>query len=428
MRTCGIILLIVLFLFSSSSAQAQDWSQMRYDEPEELTILLSEFSDMKAYEAVCNYIEDELNIKTEIRIRPSAVEGENYVKSLLAMGEMTDLCVYYVGALLQSLNPRMYFEDLSGEAFISNIEDSFVNAVCMDGHIYGIPAGTAYAGGWLYNRELHEQLGLAVPTTWNQLMDNCQIIKDNGLIPVIAGYESSWSSQLVLLSDFHNLVYECPGWVEEYNAGNVTFSNTPAALRGFEKLYELSEKGYIPSNAIHMGYEEACQMFAQGSGVYMPILTSRLEGLADHLDNFDIFGQPGDNEGHQAITLWLPQGIYISITSTKKEAAKRWMACFLSSEGQRIFSQYKTPSGPCMVKNIDLEMPDYPYLRTLNQYQQAGNVALALEFVSPLKGVHLPEITQECGAGLLSPKDAAQRFDEDTRHIFLMMNMFHDIS
>jgi raffinose/stachyose/melibiose transport system substrate-binding protein len=42
-------------------------------------------------------------------------------------------------------------------------------------------------------------------------------------------------------------------------------------------------------------------------------------------------------------------------------------------------------------------------------------VTPALEFVSPVKGPALEQITVEVGSGIRSPQDAAARYDEDVK-------------
>lgn len=431
MRKCALWLLLICLLTAPAcigeAAGEVDWSALRYEEPVTLTLMITDDDGWEAYAAICKRIEDRLNIHTELRFRPGDVEGENYVKSLLAMGEMTDLCLYYSGALFRSLDPQAYFVDISGEPFVQALDETYLQAVTVDGKLYGVPAGTMYAGAWIYNVAVHEELGLQVPRTWDEMMDNCQKIKEAGLVPVLGAYDTSWSTQLVLLIDQHNLVHEDPNWVEAYNAGTATFSDSPAAMRGFEKLYELAALGYLQPDAMNTSYEEAGQMFADGEGVYMPVLTSWLPELEAE-QRFDLFGQPGDDPDYQGITQWLPLSLYISNSSENIEAAKRWIAFFISDEGQRVFMEHTDVTGPSVLKNVDISsMPDVPFLQTLAQYQQEGHTALALEFVSAIKGPDLTSITQQCALGLITPQEAARQYDEDTRRIALLLNMYNDV-
>lgn len=417
-------------LLSGAAAQKQDFSEFRYDEPVHLRISLSSTHNLEAFRAVSEVIAKNLNIYADIELRPTDYEGENYFKSLLAMGEMSDLCVYNSGALFQSLHPQVYFVDLSDEPFVDRLDDTFASAVSVNGALYGVPAGSSYAGGWLYNIELHEQYGLEIPKTWGQLMANCESIKRRGGTPIIAGYKDGWCSQIVLLADHHNLVHDLPDWTEQYTCGSATYANSPDALAGFKKLYELSSRKLLQPNAAETSYEEACRMFANGEGVYMPMITSAISlmntmvpGVAQ---NIGIFGQPGSDPSYQGITIWLPAGIYISNTSENIEVAKRWVNFFLSDECQQVFLQTKTLPGINEIHGFDSVSAPYPYLETLLDYQSSGRTTLALEFTSPLKGSSLTKITQECALGLITPKAAAYQYGQDTERLSLMLQMLND--
>ena len=60
-------------------------------------------------------------------------------------------------------------------------------------------------GGILYNVTIYNKLGLTVPTTWDEFMANSAKIKAAGVAPVIQTYGDTWTSQLFVLADFHNV-------------------------------------------------------------------------------------------------------------------------------------------------------------------------------------------------------------------------------
>ena len=101
---------------------------------------------------------------------------------------MTDIFWYNSGSLLQALNPSETLVDLSDEPFITNIVESFLPTVSQNGQIFGVPSQTAMGGGILYNKRIYEELGLSVPTTWEEFAANNEAIKEAGIAPVIATF------------------------------------------------------------------------------------------------------------------------------------------------------------------------------------------------------------------------------------------------
>lgn len=423
------LLLALALLAGASAAVAEetDWSSRRLEETVELTFMIDRDQSLEGWEALFVQIEEVLNIKTVLELRPGGTEGDNLVKSRLATGDMSDLNAYNSGSLFKVLNPEAYFVDLSDEPYADSLDVAFKNAVSVDGVLYGVPSGATSTGSWLYNKAVHDELGLEIPTTWAELLANCEVIKQAGLTPVIGGYKDSWTSQLILLADYHNLVYEVPDFAAKFDAGEATYENTPAALRGFEKLYEIHEKGYINEDQNSTSYDMALEMLAEGQGVYYPMLSFALayleENYPDAIDNIGSFGQPGDDPEYHGVTVWLPGGIYLANTCENVDAAKLWLEYFVSAEATELLAQYNKPTGPYAVLGLDVEVETYQAVKELQPYFDAGLTAAALEFESPLKGPNLPQITQECGSGISTPEEAAAKYDQDVYKQAIQLGM-----
>lgn len=428
-KTISLLLSVLLLagLFSFAAAEEVDWSARRLAEPVELTFMIDRDQSLDGWNAVFAKIEEVLNIKTKLELRPGGAEGDNLVKARLATGDMADFCAYNSGSLFKVLNPEQNFVDLSNEPYANNLDESFKSAVSVNGKLYGVPSGSTSTGSWLYNARVHEELGLKIPTTWDELLANCQIIKDAGKIPVIGAYKDSWTSQLILLADYHNLVKEVPDFAEQYDANVAKYATTPAALRGFEKLNEIYTKGYINTDLNSTSYDMALEMLVNGDGVYFPMLSFALgyieENFGEEINNIGSFGQPGDDPAYHGVTVWLPGGIYLAKSTKNEEAAKLWLEYFTSSEITNLLATYNKPTGPFAIKGIEVTVPMYRAATELQPHFDAGMTAAALEFSSPLKGPNLPQITQECGSGLSTPLEAAEKYDLDVQKQAVQLGM-----
>jgi raffinose/stachyose/melibiose transport system substrate-binding protein len=107
--------------------------------------------------------------------------------------------------LFQALNPQKNLAPVSRESWVAKTDATFKETVSADGQVYGAPFGTAVGGGVLYNRPIYARLGLGVPKTWTEFMSNNAKIKAAGVAPVIQTYQDTWTSQLFVLGDFHNV-------------------------------------------------------------------------------------------------------------------------------------------------------------------------------------------------------------------------------
>ncbi|MEK1865228.1 MAG: extracellular solute-binding protein, partial [Rhizobium leguminosarum] len=124
------------------------------------------------------------DVTIEIEPRAGGGEGDNIIKTRLATGEMSDVFLYNSGSLLQALKPTQTLVDLSGLSSQAKVDESFKSVVRADGKIYGVPFGTAMAGGILYNRKIYQDLGLSVPKTWADFMANNAKVKASGKVAV----------------------------------------------------------------------------------------------------------------------------------------------------------------------------------------------------------------------------------------------------
>ena len=127
--------------------------------------------------------------------RPQGTEGDNLVKTQLSTGEMADVFNYNSGSLMQALNPDNTLVDLSDQSWTKDVDEQFTKVVSTDKGVYGAPIGTSFGGAVMYNKKVYADLGLKVPTTWDEFISNSEAIKDAGKVtPVIQTYGDTWTS------------------------------------------------------------------------------------------------------------------------------------------------------------------------------------------------------------------------------------------
>jgi raffinose/stachyose/melibiose transport system substrate-binding protein len=356
------------------------------------------------------------NVTFETETRPGGGEGDNLVKTRLATGEMTDVFWYNTGSLFQALDPTQSLVPVTDEPFVENIVDSFLPTVTAEGDVYGVPAQTAMGGGVLYNKAIYEELGLTVPTTWEEFAANNEAILAAGIAPVGATYSDTWTSQLFVLADYYNIQTQDPDWAEKYTNNEAKYVDQPA-LAGFERLQEGFESGWYQENFEATTFDEGLALLANGEIAHYPMLTFALDAInqanPDAIQDIGFFGQPGDDAATNGTTIWMPAGIYIAATSEQQEVAKEFLAFVASLEGVDAITAAVTPQGPYMVEGSSLPDDALPAVLDIQAYIDAGTTAPALEFLSPIKGPNLEFLTVEVGSGLKDAATAAAEYDED---------------
>jgi raffinose/stachyose/melibiose transport system substrate-binding protein len=356
------------------------------------------------------------DVKFELESRPGGAEGDNLVKTRLSTGEMTDIFQYNSGSLFQALNPTQNLADLSD--IQGGVLDSYKPVVTStDGMVRGVPFGAAMGGGIYYNKPIYKELGLTVPKTWAEFMANNEKIKAAGKVAVVQTYKDTWTSQLFVLADFYNVQAANPSFAADYTGNKAKYATTPAAMKGFEYLAAVNKAGYLNADFGAATFDDGVRMLANGEAAHFPMLTFALgnikQNFPDKVNDVGFFAQPGDDAAKNGLTVWMPGGLYITSKSANIDAAKKFLAFVASPEGCKIMQDANGATGPYLIKDCGLPADVPPSVADMLPYFQAGLTSPALEFVSPIKGPNLEQLTVEVGSGIRPAAEAAALYDKD---------------
>lgn len=360
-------------------------------------------------------------VNVEVESRPGGGDGDNIIKTRLATGEMTDVFMYNSGSLFQAINPVQNLVPLDDLSNFGNVLDSFKSVVTgTDGKVYGVPFGTAMGGGILYNKKIYAELGLSVPKSWAEFMANNEKVKAAGKAAVIQTFGDTWTSQLFVLGDFFNVQKAVPSFAADYTAGKAKYASTPAAMKGFERQEEVFKAGYLNEDFAAATFTDGVQKVATGEGAHYPMLTfavSNIKELApDNLGDVGFFAIPGDDAASNGLTTWMPGGFYIPKTTKHLEEAKAFANFIATTEACDVQTAAAGAAGPYLVKDCTLPSDVPPVVSDMLPYfQTEGATAPALEFLSPIKGPALEQITVEVGSGIRAAADGAALYDEDVK-------------
>lgn len=360
--------------------------------------------------------EIEINHQTQ----PAGTEGDNLNKTKLSTGEMEDLFYYNSGSLLQVLNPDQTLVDLSDEEWVGDLTDAMKTVVSTDNGLYGAPLGASQGGAILYNKKVYDELGLTVPTSWDEFEANNEKVKAAGKTAVIQTYGDDWTSQLFVLADFANVAAQDADWATDYTAGEKKYADQPA-FQSFLNQQEAHEKGWMNADFASATLDDGLRLLATGEGVHFPMLTGTMstiqQNYPDNVNDIGIFAIPAQDAADTRLTVWLPNAVYIPKTTEgpKLEAAKKFVAFINSPEGCEVQASGATPAGPFATSACSLPDDVPPFLTDMQEYVDSGASGPALEFLSPVKGPSMPGILVEVGSGIRSAEDGAKLYDEDVK-------------
>ncbi|TCK64310.1 ABC transporter substrate-binding protein [Curtobacterium sp. PhB136] len=359
------------------------------------------------------------DITVKVDTKPQGTDGDNLVKTRLSTGEMDDVFNYNSGSLLQALNPDNTLVDLSDQSWAKDVDKQFTSVVSTDKGMYGAPIGTSFGGGVMYNKKVYADLGLKIPTTWDEFISNSEKIKAAGkAAPIIQTYGDTWTSQLFVLADFANIAAQQSDWASQYTAHEESYAKQPA-FAGFQHLAAVQDKSLLNEDYASATQANGLKMLADGTGAQYPMLTNSISTLQqdspDAVDDIGVFALPADDAADTRMTIWEPNGLYVPKTTTgdKLAAAKKFIAFANSSDGCKVQNDTGIAGGPYVISSCTLPDSVAPIVDDLQKYIDDGKSSSALEFHSPIKGPNLEKICVQVGSGISTAAVGAKQYDQD---------------
>jgi len=358
-------------------------------------------------------------ITVKVETRPGGTDGDNLVKSRLATGSMNDVFLYNTGSLFQALHPDQTLQPLTDQPWVKGLTNDFKKTVSTSQALYGAPNGSTFDGGIMYNKKVYAKLGLSVPTTWAQFISNSKKIKAAGIIPVLASYGDTWTSQLFVLADFANVSAQVPDWATKYTADQEKYVNPPA-LAGFTHTEQVFDLCLMNKDYASLTNVNALKELAAGQAAQYPMITVVIPNVElsnpSQVNDIGYFAMPPDS-GTPHATVWEACGAYIpkSTTGAKLAAAEKLVAFINSPTGCGLQNTASLPSGPYAISTCTVPSNAPALVADEAKYQAAGTTGLALEFISPIKGPNLEKILVQVGSGITKAAAGAALYDNDVK-------------
>ncbi len=260
--------------------------------------------------------------------------------------------------------------DVSDYPGLENIQQSYLDIgealeiVPTDG-VYGVPYA-ANAAGILYNRDMFEEHGWEIPTTWDELIALCEEIQSQGILPLEFGFLDKWTC----LAPWNALAVDlAPADVcKQVNRGETTF--TQEYREAAEKYIQLMEYG--PDDPVAYSYNDACTAFARGEAAMYPIGSYAVPQIlsVNPEMNIDSFVMPGsdDPEGN-TLNSGIDLQFCVTAACPDKEAAYEVLDFLLQDD---VVQQYITDQNSIPCKEGDFELA--PQLDGMSEYIESGNM------------------------------------------------------
>ena len=231
--------------------------------------------------------------------------------------------------------------------------------------VFGVPY-VANAAGILYNKDMFEEHGWQIPESWDELIDLCEEIKSEGILPFYFGFRDTWTC----LAPWNSLAVDLApaDTCKKVNAGETTFTDNYREVA--EKCLELVSYG--PEDPVAYGYNDACTAFANGESAMYPIGSYAVpQILSVNPDmNIDSFVTPG-NDDPEKNTLNSGVDLMFAVTAACEHKEEAYEVLDFLMEDENIQAYIDDQNAvPCKEGDFDLA----PMLDGMQSYIESGNM------------------------------------------------------
>ncbi|KAF4326004.1 hypothetical protein G195_000060 [Phytophthora kernoviae 00238/432] len=350
------------------------------------------------------------NISVNLQLIP-AEQTTTVLQTKLAVDETPDIIQYNLASAITDLNLERNFEILDNEPWASRIVNKDVLSAA--GHVYSFHVSQDTGmQGVVYNKQIFADLGLSIPTSYEQFLAICEKIKASGITPVFMPYKDAWAANIWPAAAFADFVAKNdPTFFDELNSNKKKWSDIPEFKTFLEQQYEVYTKGYTNTDVLSDSYDMAVGKFLNKEVAMMFMGDWLIEGVAQQDPSMElgVFPIPSSDDAKLGAS---PLGGQLFIPKKAKhlQEAKQFLDFIASKE---IAQQIVDSKG--YVSNFsDVTTPELPAYKQdiVDNYILPKKTVFTTDAYMLVDRSELYRLLQDQFAGGLTPEEVLKSWDE----------------
>lgn len=220
-------------------------------------------TNAKAWDEVLQaYKDSHPNVTVEVTSTENEAFKTQIVTSMSA-DEIPDVFFGWGPAQIQPFveaGKILALDEYLDDEYMSTVADGSLDSFTFDGKVYGLSM-YQWAGTFYCNEEMFAQVGAALPTTYELLLDAIEKFKAEGIVPIAVGGKDGWPAMF-----FQNIMaIRTAGApvIQEMLEGTRSF-NDPAIVKSAQYVLDLVELGAFDPGTLALSEGDAAAMFNQG--------------------------------------------------------------------------------------------------------------------------------------------------------------------
>ena len=325
------------------SASAPETSaQQSADTEEDVTIsfLTWRSEDAEVYNTIVDKFE-EANPHIKVNLEITSSDQDEYYSvlttKLSGTSNTVDVFAVHGGARLTEYVGAGKLRDLTGTPVAASYNSELLGFGTVDDKIYGLPQ--AYNSYLIfYNKGIFDQYGLKEPTSWEEMQNVVNVLRQNDIQPISAGFAEDWVFDMVVLPLVAAYNTMDPEMLSKVEKGEITFSDSHIS-RVFSDIQAMGAEKFFIDGAQGTSYESSIALFAQKGAAMLLTGTWSIGTLQTQAPDIDLgyFLLPA----FEADPIMLADASYligINAESPNAEAAQKFVEFISSPEIAALYS------------------------------------------------------------------------------------------
>lgn len=280
-----------------------------------------------------NELYPDVKIETSVK---STDQYYNLLQTAMQAGEAPDLFwtngnattnygAYVEQGLMMELTDKVDFSLYEGNGAMSIV-------TLEDGSIYSTPTAETGGRAVFYNKDIFEENGLEIPTTFEEFEQILATLAETDTIPIALGTNDPWNILFIYEPIQAAMALD---WIQEYEKDGYAEVNDPRVVAAYDKLLEWGDKGYFGPNWTGATGSGATLAFSSGQAAMYIGGTWSISTFQENNPalNFGAFQIP-TSDGQRPFVSTFSCGLGVSSKTQNEPAAIAFANYFASQEGQ----------------------------------------------------------------------------------------------
>lgn len=296
------------------------------------------------------------------------------LQSRAQLNEMPDMFGCTTGNMFELMFEDGIIMDLTGQEFLSSVEPSSLEMSTYNGKNWRLPYSLSCYG--LYVRtDIFEEQGLALPTTWDELMDVCEKLTAAGITPFALPDKTMVYQRMERMMSFMS---EDDTEFKQIAAGELDAKDSKL-LQNYANA-SLQIVNYMTPESLGAEYTESYQQLIAGQAAMTINGGWSLATLKDYDPDIKVALIPMPNPiGEESkVVVSIDTNFCISSSTKHPEECLKFFEYLAQPEVAQVYANKE--GSPCVINGVTVSTPE---LSVISEAMAEGKICLSQNAIWP---------------------------------------------